>query len=78
MAESRMLVLGMYARLHETLVLTILAPSTSVNSRFVIDPEKNGGLDYQYDEVVRGKENRKKMDAGTCECCKDVGGFHAS
>ncbi|RXW22413.1 hypothetical protein EST38_g3440 [Candolleomyces aberdarensis] len=46
-------------------------PSTSVNSRFVIDPGKNGGLDYQYDEVVRGKESRKRMEAGTCECCKD-------
>ncbi|KAJ2916685.1 hypothetical protein MD484_g3749, partial [Candolleomyces efflorescens] len=46
-------------------------PSTSVNSKFVIDPEKNGGLNYQYDEVVRGRENRKAMDAGVCECCKD-------
>lgn len=47
-------------------------PSTSVNARFMIDPEKNGGLDYQYDEVVRGRDARKKMNAGTCQECDDV------
>ena len=39
---------------------------------YVIDPSRNGGLDFQYDEVVRGKEDRRKMDAGDCECCRDV------
>ena len=39
---------------------------------YVIDPSRNGGLDFQYDEVVRGKEDRRKMDAGDCECCRDM------
>lgn len=46
-------------------------PSTSVNARFIIDAEKNGGRDYRFDEVVRGRDERKKMHAGTCECCND-------
>ena len=44
----------------------------TINSKYEIDPFRNGGLKYQYDEVVRRKEDRKKMDAGDCECCRDV------
>lgn len=47
-------------------------PSTSVNAKFVIDPARNGGRDYKFDDVVRGREERKKLHAGTCECCNEV------
>ncbi|KAJ7593742.1 DNA repair protein endonuclease SAE2/CtIP C-terminus-domain-containing protein [Mycena floridula] len=43
----------------------------NINAEFEIDPEQNAGLDYQYDEVVRTKEARKKMHGGDCECCRD-------
>lgn len=39
---------------------------------YAIDPANNGGLDYQYDEVIRSRDARKKMHAGDCECCKEV------
>jgi len=44
----------------------------TINAEFVIDPARNRGLDFQYDEVVRTKEDRRRMDAGDCECCRDV------
>ncbi|KAF9458420.1 DNA repair protein endonuclease SAE2/CtIP C-terminus-domain-containing protein [Collybia nuda] len=43
----------------------------SINATYVIDPSRNGGLDFQYEEVVRKKDDRKKMDAGDCECCRE-------
>ena len=39
---------------------------------YEINPEHNQGLDFQYDEVVRDKEKRKRMHAGDCECCREV------
>lgn len=39
---------------------------------FEINADRNGGVAYQYDEVVRNKDDRKKMEAGDCECCRDV------
>ncbi|KAF8066545.1 DNA repair protein endonuclease SAE2/CtIP C-terminus-domain-containing protein [Lyophyllum atratum] len=47
------------------------AANETINARFEIDPTMNGGLDFQYDEVVRGKDDRRRMDAGDCECCRD-------
>ncbi|KAJ6587206.1 hypothetical protein DFH09DRAFT_1142886 [Mycena vulgaris] len=44
---------------------------TPINASFVIDPTRNGGKDFQYDEVVRGREDRRNMNAGDCECCRD-------
>jgi hypothetical protein len=29
-------------------------------------------LNYQYDQVVRNKDERRKLDAGDCECCHEV------
>ncbi|RDB16596.1 hypothetical protein Hypma_002805 [Hypsizygus marmoreus] len=49
----------------------VVVSKNSINAQYVIDPAKNGGLDFQYDEVVRNKEERKRMDAGDCECCRD-------
>ncbi|KAF6742803.1 DNA repair protein endonuclease SAE2/CtIP C-terminus-domain-containing protein [Ephemerocybe angulata] len=56
---------GRYARKSD------VGPSTSINSKFVIDPKRNGGKDYQFDEVVRGRDQRKQMNATTCECCDE-------
>lgn len=47
----------------------------SINATYAIDPARNAGMDFQYDEVVRRKDDRRKMDAGDCECCRDVSSF---
>jgi hypothetical protein len=44
-------------------------------SAHVLATVRNGGLEFQFDEVVRAKEDRRRMDAGDCECCRDVS-FH--
>ncbi|KIM21731.1 hypothetical protein M408DRAFT_333275 [Serendipita vermifera MAFF 305830] len=43
--------------------------NTTLNSRYEINPARNGGLNYAYDEVVRKKQERRKLDAGTCADC---------
>ncbi|KAF8154435.1 DNA repair protein endonuclease SAE2/CtIP C-terminus-domain-containing protein [Crassisporium funariophilum] len=43
----------------------------SINAQYVINPAQNGGLDYQYDQVVRNRDERRKLDAGDCECCRE-------
>ena len=50
----------------------IRATAQTINGLYVIDPTKNHGKGYQYDEVVRSKEGRKKMHATDCECCREV------
>ncbi|KDQ23475.1 hypothetical protein PLEOSDRAFT_1114448 [Pleurotus ostreatus PC15] len=45
--------------------------SKPINTLFAIDPKRNGGLDFQFEEVVKNKEDRKKLHAGDCECCRD-------
>jgi hypothetical protein len=47
---------------------------TTINAQFTIDPTQNKGLNYQYDEVVRNKDERRRLDAGDCECCHEVNG----
>lgn len=44
----------------------------TINAEYAIDPARNGGLEFQYDEVARTKEDRRRLDAGDCECCRDV------
>jgi hypothetical protein len=44
----------------------------TINANFEIDPDKNGGLKFQYEAVERNPEERKRMHAGDCECCRDV------
>ncbi|KAF8960813.1 DNA repair protein endonuclease SAE2/CtIP C-terminus-domain-containing protein [Flammula alnicola] len=43
----------------------------TINTLFAIDPARNGGLNYQYDEVVRRRDERRKLNAGDCECCRE-------
>ena len=45
---------------------------TTINAQYAIDPTQNEGLDYQYDHVVRNKDERRRLDAGDCECCHEV------
>lgn len=44
----------------------------TATDEYEIDPAKNGGVSHQYHDVVRNREERKKMHGGDCECCKDV------
>ncbi|KAJ3501210.1 hypothetical protein NLJ89_g9443 [Agrocybe chaxingu] len=44
----------------------------TINALYKVDPTQNGGKDYQHDAVVRDKNERRKMDADDCECCREV------
>lgn len=44
----------------------------TINSIYKINPQENGGVAHQYDEVVRGRAERSRMEAGDCEDCRDV------
>jgi hypothetical protein len=44
----------------------------TINALYTIDPTKNNGRNYQYDEVIRSKEDRRRMHAGDCDCCRQV------
>ncbi|KAG2158011.1 DNA repair protein endonuclease SAE2/CtIP C-terminus-domain-containing protein [Suillus bovinus] len=44
--------------------------ATTINSRFTVCKERNHGVDFQYDEVVKSREGRKKMIGDDCECCR--------
>ncbi|KAF8806782.1 hypothetical protein BYT27DRAFT_7100717 [Phlegmacium glaucopus] len=44
---------------------------TTINAQYTIDPNQNEGLDYQYDLVVRNKDERRRLEAGDCECCRE-------
>ena len=45
---------------------------TTINAQYTIDPIQNEGLNYQFDEVVRNRHERRRLDAGDCECCHEV------
>jgi hypothetical protein len=44
----------------------------TINALYAINPERNGGLNFQFDEVVRNRDARKRLDGGDCECCREV------
>ncbi|KAJ3868993.1 MAG: DNA repair protein endonuclease SAE2/CtIP C-terminus-domain-containing protein, partial [Lentinula lateritia] len=44
---------------------------TAINDIYEIDPAQNAGLEYQYDEVVRGREKRKRLIGGDCDDCRE-------
>ncbi|KAL5534273.1 hypothetical protein ACEPAG_735 [Sanghuangporus baumii] len=43
----------------------------AINALYAIDTSKNNGVAFQYDEVVRGKKHRQRLEAGDCDCCKE-------
>ncbi|KAL1685803.1 DNA repair protein endonuclease SAE2/CtIP C-terminus-domain-containing protein, partial [Schizophyllum commune] len=45
--------------------------NTTINSLFEIDRTRNNGADFQFEDVVRGRESRKRLEATDCECCRE-------
>lgn len=45
---------------------------TTINAQYTIDRDQNEGLNYQYDSVVRNRDERRRLEAGDCECCREV------
>ncbi|CAE6414578.1 unnamed protein product [Rhizoctonia solani] len=43
----------------------------TINSEFEINPTHNEGMAFQFDSVVRDKNERKKLVAGDCIACKE-------
>ena len=37
---------------------------TTINAQYTIDPTQNEGLNYQFDQVVRNRDERRRLDAG--------------
>lgn len=37
-----------------------------------LNPSKNAGVVFQFDDVVRNKHERRRLDGDDCECCHDV------
>ncbi len=50
----------------------VLTPPSPINALYEINSDKNSGVNYQFEEVVRSATARKKMHASDCDCCKDV------
>ncbi|TFK67185.1 hypothetical protein BDN72DRAFT_843358 [Pluteus cervinus] len=55
---------GRYAKEAES------GPKT-LNAMYEIDPQRNKGVNHQFEEVVRGRDERKQMQAGDCEDCRE-------
>ncbi|KAJ3812688.1 DNA repair protein endonuclease SAE2/CtIP C-terminus-domain-containing protein [Lentinula aff. lateritia] len=45
--------------------------NTAINGMYEINPARNAGLEYQYDEVVRGREKRKRLVGEDCDDCRE-------
>lgn len=40
-------------------------------TRYEVNPDRNNGVNFAYDEVVRNKEERKRMEATDCDQCRE-------
>lgn len=58
---------------HDTIPIPRSGMDT-INSRFSIRKDRNNGVDFQYDAVVRNRQERKHMLGSDCECCREVSG----
>ncbi|OCH88711.1 hypothetical protein OBBRIDRAFT_836365 [Obba rivulosa] len=47
------------------------AGADTINALYEIDGSRNDGRGFQFDDVVRSREQRKNLHAGDCECCHD-------
>ncbi|EMD37051.1 hypothetical protein CERSUDRAFT_114952 [Gelatoporia subvermispora B] len=45
--------------------------AVTINALYEIDGTRNNGLGFQFDDVVRNKQQRKNLHADDCECCRD-------
>ncbi|KAG9100298.1 hypothetical protein FRC06_004276 [Ceratobasidium sp. 370] len=43
----------------------------TINSEYEIDPTRNNGMAFEFDAVVRDKDERRKLIAGDCIACKE-------
>ncbi|KAJ3826553.1 hypothetical protein F5880DRAFT_76917 [Lentinula raphanica] len=43
----------------------------TINEMYEIDPEQNAGLQFPFEEVVRGKGNRRRLIGGDCDDCRE-------
>ncbi|KAH7889889.1 DNA repair protein endonuclease SAE2/CtIP C-terminus-domain-containing protein [Phlebopus sp. FC_14] len=43
----------------------------TINSKFTINKSHNHGMDFQYDAVVRNRDERRHMLGADCECCQE-------
>ncbi|ETW78470.1 hypothetical protein HETIRDRAFT_324863, partial [Heterobasidion irregulare TC 32-1] len=43
----------------------------TINAQYEINPDVNEKLDYQFDEVVRGRQARQRLHGTDCDCCRD-------
>ena len=59
---------------HHNTVPTSRSGMDTINSRFSIRKDRNNGVDFQYDAVVRNRQERKHMLGSDCECCREVSG----
>jgi hypothetical protein len=49
----------------------------ALNAEFEIDPVANAGMPFAFDEVVRGRRHRHRLNAGECEECRGVSGSYS-
>jgi len=47
----------------------------ALNAEFEIDPVTNAGVPFAFDEVVRGRRHRHRLNAGECEECRGVSAY---
>lgn len=59
---------------HRDTILTSRSGMDTINSRFSIRKDRNDGVDFQYDAVIRNREERKRMLGSDCECCREASG----
>ena len=45
---------------------------TTINVQYATEPNQNGGVNYQYYVVLRNGNERRRLDGGDCECCREV------
>jgi hypothetical protein len=48
----------------------------TINAAYEINPEQNGGQNFAFDEVVRGRAERMRLPAGDCMECRAVSVSH--
>lgn len=44
----------------------------TINAQYRVDPARNAGATFAFDEVVRDKCTRQHLEAEDCECCRNV------
>ena len=53
------------------LYVRISTEEDNVNTDYEIDASRNGGVNHQFEAVVRKRKDRQHLHAGDCECCRE-------